>query len=229
MGQSYRFACQKCGRVDHTLRMTVFTWVFSLVLFSSRRVTSGVWCGECRRGVAMSHIVRSALLGWWGIPWGIFWTIGAIANAVKGGDQPAEINAMMLRTVASRLIDNGNFEEAKRTLLASNGLDYDPDIDRVMFFVDAQAAAAAEAGISSDFVRTRGVARDQDLTSMLNPGDLVSLGSARLHPSPDSKQSEPVAAGSTGVVSSVRSGWVEVMVPGFGLRWAPAGEIGAVN
>src|SRR5258708_1818339 len=75
------YACQRCGRTDPALRLAVFPWVVSIVIMSFKRAAVGIYCPSCRSSEKWKYIAISALFGWWGFPWGLFWTLEALAHS----------------------------------------------------------------------------------------------------------------------------------------------------
>lgn len=68
-------------------RFVYFAYTISLIIVTFRDV-SGVYLirsGENTAGKSFLFTVVSFLLGWWGIPWGPKYTIGAIRTNWKGG------------------------------------------------------------------------------------------------------------------------------------------------
>ncbi|MBE7496971.1 MAG: hypothetical protein HS117_18680 [Verrucomicrobiaceae bacterium] len=77
-------------------RFRVFLWTFSVLIMSFQRTSgmryyrSGQGCG----GTAWGWTLLSAVVGWWGIPWGIFLTIHSIyRNCMGGKDVTGELLA----------------------------------------------------------------------------------------------------------------------------------------
>jgi hypothetical protein len=112
------------------LRYTVFTWVTSLVVFSSKKTVPGVWCDECRKKVGRKYAMRSLAFGLWGIPWGVAWTVAAVVRGLSGGEQVKNANAVLLRAVGVDLIRRGDVPEARRALEASLNYEYDHEVSQ---------------------------------------------------------------------------------------------------
>jgi hypothetical protein len=117
--------CQVCGRIDATVRFSVFLWTASLVLVSWRRAAAGIWCRHHREIEAAKWTGLSLLVGPWGIPFGLFWTAQALITNGLGGRQPSDVNAALLRGVARHLIGRGDYPEAAEALASSLRLEYD--------------------------------------------------------------------------------------------------------
>lgn len=77
--------CEVCGRRDAEIVAAVF--VLS-VLFMTARRTLGPrnLCVTHARIAAMPATVLTLAFGWWGVPWGLLWTPGAVyTNLTRGG------------------------------------------------------------------------------------------------------------------------------------------------
>lgn len=119
--------CEACGKVDPTLRYSVFTKVVSVLIFSHRSQRGGVYCVDCRAALRTRYSLLTGLLGWWGVPWGLFWTIGGLVDNLAGGKQDPEVNAPLLRVLGLQLAQEGRMAEAIKALAASQQMKYDPD------------------------------------------------------------------------------------------------------
>ncbi len=93
-------------------RFRVFLWNFSIIVMSFQRSTglryyrAGEGCGAS----AWPWTVLSMLIGWWGIPWGVIYTIGTLYTNCMGGKDitadilsaivgPQRMNSIMTRAV----------------------------------------------------------------------------------------------------------------------------------
>lgn len=121
-------SCQKCGRADETLRATAFLYVISIVVMSFKRGWSGIMCRTCRIKYGLFFTVVSLLFGWWGVPWGILFTIQAFFTNLFGGTQPKENNAPLLAYQGMRFLERGDAVRAYTCLSASIGFQNDPQI-----------------------------------------------------------------------------------------------------
>src|SRR4051794_17207002 len=125
-------ACQLCGRVDSTIRFSVFTWVASIVLFSWRKKVPGIWCDQCRRRTGRNYALRTLLLGPWGIPFGIIWSLIAFADDLRGGEIPKDVNANLLSSVGILLLHNGEILEGIRALQTSLTFRQSPEVSELL-------------------------------------------------------------------------------------------------
>jgi hypothetical protein len=80
---------------------------------------------------AIEYSSISLLAGWWGIPWGIIWTLHALANNVRGGGQDSRTNAMVLALASRELAARG--ESLLATDAHNGALALDADAARAAF------------------------------------------------------------------------------------------------
>jgi hypothetical protein len=88
--------CSHCGKVTAQPRSAVFYRVISLLLITMRTPIQGIFCSYCAKKVALRASLISAILGWWGFPWGPIWTIGSILGNAKGGRFTREVDENLL-------------------------------------------------------------------------------------------------------------------------------------
>jgi len=119
--------CQKCGRSDASLRIATFPYVISLLFITIRRGNGGLYCSDCRRQEMDSAKMISFFCGWWGIPFGIFYTLASLF-APSEGVIDAKVNANYLRLLGAYFIHTGNLEQAKKAIKASLDLNFDPQL-----------------------------------------------------------------------------------------------------
>jgi tetratricopeptide (TPR) repeat protein len=145
--------CEKCGRVDPTLRVTVFTWVVSVLVITYRRGWAKVLCARCRTKYALLFDLQNFFMGWWGIPFGIFWTLQALWHNSLGGQQPQENNALFLAGLGYEFHRKGDLKAAASALKASLRFKKDPRVEAFYWqtqarFHETPAAYASERGPS---------------------------------------------------------------------------------
>ncbi|PWU16351.1 MAG: hypothetical protein C5B50_13820 [Verrucomicrobia bacterium] len=121
------FHCERCGRLDPSLRIAAMWRVYSFINYSRKTPKVGILCGRCRVKESLFSSAISMLLGWWSI-WGFFWTIGALFSNARGGSQPKENNLALLKAVAYQLYHSGRPHEAYEALRAAFDLMPDPDV-----------------------------------------------------------------------------------------------------
>jgi hypothetical protein len=85
-------------QIKQGARFVVYEYVISLLVVSRRR-TSAVYYirpGQSRSHYHWPYSLLTLLLGWWGVPWGPGFTIGAVRDNVRGG---RDVTAQMIDTI----------------------------------------------------------------------------------------------------------------------------------
>jgi hypothetical protein len=100
--------CAKCGKVAAQPRSIVFTRVTSFWM-TWIRPTQGIFCSSCARKIAFKESLKSAILGWWGVPWGLIRTPASILTNAKGGEYSKDINDRLIWYNALALFSRGNY------------------------------------------------------------------------------------------------------------------------
>src|SRR3954471_18431079 len=96
--------CDRCGRLDASLRGASYMYVISFVLGAySDGAASGNYCRGCRWTLAGGYSLLAVLLGPWSIA-GPIYTLRAIGYNLGGGFQKSDYNANLLRGVTQQLI-----------------------------------------------------------------------------------------------------------------------------
>ena len=75
--------CPLCGNKTAKLNGTIMHTAKSFVIFSFFRKEPIIGCPDCLDKKNKESIISTALLGWWGIPWGILKTPFYIYNNIK--------------------------------------------------------------------------------------------------------------------------------------------------
>lgn len=84
------------AQLDDELEMggkfVVYQYCISIVIMTFRRNSNihFVRSGESAFSKGLPYTLLSVLLGWWGIPWGPIYTIGAIVTNCRGGKDVTE-------------------------------------------------------------------------------------------------------------------------------------------
>jgi hypothetical protein len=149
--------CSICAKITAQPRYIVFRNVVSLILVTMRNPVQGIYCFDCARALGLKATFLSALVGWWGIPWGPIFTIGeGLRNAVGGGN---------IQQNEDRLLWQNAVAFAQRgDLKLALGL-----AERVEFSADADIAE--RAGHLIEMLRSQGLTNEAPLKSpwSLNP------------------------------------------------------------
>jgi hypothetical protein len=78
-----KLACPTCGASDKLLNGTMTSEVISFILFTQRSKKLKVACPDCLAKANNDALAKTAVLGWWSIPWGPIRTIQAIVHNLK--------------------------------------------------------------------------------------------------------------------------------------------------
>jgi hypothetical protein len=84
-------------------KFVIYTYCFSLIVMTFRRSSNIYFIKHNENAVkkGLKYTLLSAVLGWWGIPWGPIYTIGALVTNLKGGkDVTNEVLASISNNVA---------------------------------------------------------------------------------------------------------------------------------
>ena len=141
--------CERCGRLDSSLRASGFIYTISLLLVTFKRGAGGIYCSSCRKKVGFKYTFLSAIFGWWGIPWGPMYTLQAIGRNSAGGYQDRDLNAELLQGVAAELIDRGDKSGAVAALEESLRLREDGSVRQALWSLAGEGAAGFELAPAS--------------------------------------------------------------------------------
>lgn len=134
--------CTKCGCQDTSIRLTLMQYVISVVIMTFKRGAAGIWCSRCRASEARKWSSLSLLLGWWGFPWGIIYTLEAIYANIFGGIQPKHENAILLRIMGFSYHSRGQNGKAVECLEESLKLENDPETRRLLDYIRGDTKAS---------------------------------------------------------------------------------------
>jgi hypothetical protein len=70
--------CPSCGSADEPLNATITAEVMSFVFFTQYKKSLKVGCPTCLDKANNAALTKTAIMGWWGIPWGIIKTLQAL-------------------------------------------------------------------------------------------------------------------------------------------------------
>ena len=73
--------------VDRGGKFVIYTYCVSIVVMSFKRSSSIYFIKKDQNAFVKSlpWTATSLVFGWWGIPWGIIYTIGTVASNIGGG------------------------------------------------------------------------------------------------------------------------------------------------
>jgi len=88
--------CYTCNCVSAQPRYIIFYSVVSYIFATTRTPAQGVYCAACAAKEALFSSALTWAVGWWGFPWGPFYSISTIYRNLLGGLQPPDQNAQLL-------------------------------------------------------------------------------------------------------------------------------------
>ena len=97
--------CPFCNRTDEKLNATITANVISFIVFTQYRKEIKIGCPRCLNKQNNNAMLKTALLGWWGFPWGIVRTPQALIlnNKRKAQNDWLEANDLFKSFVYGRI------------------------------------------------------------------------------------------------------------------------------
>lgn len=130
--EDLKFKCQRCGRIDSTLRLSLFRWVVSVIFVSYHKKVQRLLCSRCRYLESFGRTLFCLILGPWGIPFGIAYALEAIFLNPFGGEQPKQENFDLLYSLSHQLYKANRKREALRALEYARQFKKGPDLEKVI-------------------------------------------------------------------------------------------------
>jgi hypothetical protein len=90
--QVHQGTCPKCGG-SGPVDVYVTHKIWSAVVLTSWKSVPELSCRSCGRKSQWMGLASSAVLGWWGLPWGLVLTPVQIARNIAGISKPADASA----------------------------------------------------------------------------------------------------------------------------------------
>lgn len=78
-----KLACPACGSSSERLNATMTGEVMSFIFITQYKKRIKIGCPDCLDKANNNALTKTALLGWWGIPWGIIRTVQYISLNLK--------------------------------------------------------------------------------------------------------------------------------------------------
>ena len=89
--------CPSCGKVNQGLVGGIIRKVRSYLIITQYETRPMIACGYCVETERKNQLIKNALLGWWGFPWGMFYrTPQAIINHFRDNRKKEEISESIL-------------------------------------------------------------------------------------------------------------------------------------
>jgi hypothetical protein len=121
-------SCPTCGSTTERLNATMTGEVLSIIFFTRYEKKIKIGCPHCLDKANNKALKKSALLGWWGIPWGIIHTVQAIAlNLISKRtnhlpNHNEDLRSFTLSVVGELEAYKGNKEKLQQVLERQNRL-----------------------------------------------------------------------------------------------------------
>ena len=106
--------CPVCGSTTDKLNATITATVISFVVMSTYRKEMKIACPQCMDKLNNNATMKTAIMGWWGLPWGLIRTPQALLfnNKMKkqnGNPEPNDLFRAFVSQRAGRIeADKGN-------------------------------------------------------------------------------------------------------------------------
>jgi len=125
------YCCERCQKINATLRLSVFWQVYSFLNYSKKSPSVMMLCGPCRVHKSMSASAVTLFFGLWG-PLGFFWAIQALFKNAHGGEQPKAENAKILISLGFFFYQNQRYQEAYEAVNSAIKIKYDSEIKEML-------------------------------------------------------------------------------------------------
>ena len=104
--------CSCCKKVTAQPRYVIFFEVKSFLVVTTRNTLQGIFCVNCAQKKNIQPTLITWFLGWWGLPWGVLYSIHALTINLFGGQKPKDINADILGYQAYYFAQQGKLDIA---------------------------------------------------------------------------------------------------------------------
>ena len=100
-----KLPCPVCGSTDEKLNATMTANVMSFIIITNYKKQVVIACPTCLDKQNNDAMLRSATLGWWGLPWGIIRTVQSLMlnSKMKKQNHLYEANDTLINFVSPRL------------------------------------------------------------------------------------------------------------------------------
>jgi DnaJ-domain-containing protein 1 len=120
--------CSCCEKVTAQPRYIIFFQVTSFIFLTIRTPIQGVFCPKCAESKAIQSTITTWVFGWWGLPWGLIYSVSTIFHNLFGGSKPNEVNARLLLYQSWVFTTQNKFELARA--VAADAQDFAREIKR---------------------------------------------------------------------------------------------------
>ena len=107
--------CPSCRQKDSPLIGTYIRTVLSFIVFTTYQKKAFISCISCASQKRKNAIIKTTLFGWWGFPFGFFYTLHAIITSLtdsknRDSDSEAVLSAFVVKNLGE-IISNWDNEE----------------------------------------------------------------------------------------------------------------------
>lgn len=134
--------CEDCGKVAAQPRRLVFWRVTSFLLGTHRTPIQKIYCSICARREQIKSTAWTAILGWWGVPWGPIWALSCGFKNALGGTRDLRLDDALTFQNALAFAIKGQGDTA---IALANKVRRSPDND-LAFQANRLIATFAESG-----------------------------------------------------------------------------------
>ncbi len=89
--------CPQCGNSNSPLVGVLIREVKSFLLFTSYKRAPVIMCPDCAERRKSKAIALTLMAGWWGLPWGVFYTLGALFGSFSDAKHRKQLSDDILR------------------------------------------------------------------------------------------------------------------------------------
>lgn len=146
--------CERCGREDATLRLSVFYRIVSVLFYAQKSPSAHLYCAACRVRESLLSNAICMTIGWWQIV-GFFWNLEAIFKNSCGGSKPKEPNAKLLALLGYNLFRKGKLHDAVDALTASLKFHRDTDVLDFLRHIQSEGGKPKESDFWEDLLARR--------------------------------------------------------------------------
>ncbi|WP_419701777.1 hypothetical protein [Mucilaginibacter sp. NFX135] len=76
-------SCPTCGDTSQQLNAALSGTVISIIIFIHYKKAFSIGCPACLKKTNQAATLKTALLGWWGLPWGLIRTPEALIKNIR--------------------------------------------------------------------------------------------------------------------------------------------------
>jgi len=117
-------ACPICGGTSQQLNAALSGTVISIIIFTHYKKAFSIGCPACLKKVNQTANLKTALLGWWGLPWGLIRTPQALIKNIRTSkslntNEPSGILVDFVRNNAGIIESIKNNDQSLQVMLTN--------------------------------------------------------------------------------------------------------------